>query len=243
MFRTFVRGVVLATLCAAFVSHAHAAHAAHAADTAEPGVAETILLTAPAAVCPGGAVCFEAPGYTFVPAPPPGISVGRVVFLPPAGVAKRFKLEMNVTVGPWYPQEPDGKHLISWCVVSKNIDMPGLLYFRGPGKNQAFARHGMGLTHPQKIKIIRPFEAKVGHTYHVENDYDMEGGLYTVKITDMATGQLAVSLRGKPNVTSYTVKPGSKFLVDMGFYPGKVETEVPSYGWRYSDVHVEAYMR
>jgi hypothetical protein len=237
MFRTLVRGVVLATLCTASF--------AHASDRVPPaeGIAETLMLTAPAASCPAGAVCFEAPSYSFTPAPPPALSVGRVAFLPPAGVAKRFKLTMNVTVGPWFPEETQGKHLIYWFVVSKNIDMPGLLYFRGPGKNQAFARHGMGLTHPKKIKIIKPFEAKVGQTYRVENDYDMAGGLYTVKVTDLATDKLAVSLRGKPNVTSYRIKPGAKLIVDMGFYPGKVETEVPSYGWKYSDIRVEAYMQ
>jgi hypothetical protein len=238
MFRTLVRGVVLATLCTA--SFAHASNTADRVPPAE-GIAETLMLAAPAASCPAGAVCFEASSLNFVPAPPPGLSVGRVAFLPPAGVAKRFKLTMNVTVGPWFPEETDGKHLIYWFVVSKNIDMPGLLYFRGPGKNQAFARHGIGLTHPQKIKIIKPFEAKVGRTYRVENDYDMAGGLYTVKITDVETGKLEVTLRGKPNVTSYTIKPNAKLIVDMGFYPGKVETEVPSYGWKYSNVRVEVY--
>jgi hypothetical protein len=240
MFRTLARGLALASLCTAIVPHA--AHAAQP-DRVPPaeGIAETLLLVAPAASCPAGAVCFEAPGVVHTPTP--GSPVGRVAFLPQAGVAKRLKLTMNVTVGPWHPQETDGKHLIYWFVMSKNIDMPGLLYFRGPGKNQAFARHGIGLTHPKKIKLIRPFEAKVGHTYRVENDYDMAGGLYTVKITDVATGKLEVSLRGKPNVASYTVKPGAKILVDMGFPLGKVETEVPSYGWRYSDVRVEAYMQ
>lgn len=235
MFRTLVRGVVLATLCTAVVSPAHAADRTPPAE----GIAETLLLVAPAASCPAGATCFEAPGLVHMPtlASP----VGRVAFLPQAGVARRLKLTMDVTVGPWFPAETDGKHLIYWFVMSKNIDMPGLLYFRGPGKNQAFARHGIGLTHPQKIKIIRPFAAEVGHTYRVENDYDMAGGLYTVKVTDTATDKLMVSLRGKPNVTSYTIKPGTKILVDMGFPPGKVETEVPSYGWRYSDVRVEIY--
>lgn len=235
MFRTFARGVVLATLCTAVVSHA-----AHAADRTPPaeGIAETLLLVAPAASCPAGAVCFEAPGLVHTPTV--AAPVGRVAFLPPAGAARRLKLTMNVTVGPWFPQENTGKHLIYWFVMGKNIDMPGLLYFRGPGKNQAFARHGIGLTHPQKIKIIRPFAAEVGHTYRVENDYDMAGGLYTVKVTDLATGK-GVSLRGRPNVASYNVKAGTKILVDMGFPLAKVETEVPSYGWKYSDVRVEVY--
>ena len=95
---------------------------------------------------------------------------------------------------------------------------------------------------PYKIKIIKPFTALVGHTYHIDNDYDMERRSYTITITDVATGQVAVTLAGRPNVTSFTIKPALKFLVDMGFYPGLVPTEVPSYGWRYANVHLEAYL-
>ena len=36
---------------------------------------------------------------------------------------------------------------------------------------------------------------------------------------------------------------GAKFLVDMGFPLDKVATEVPSYDWVYSNVHVEAYLK
>jgi hypothetical protein len=43
-------------------------------------------------------------------------------------------------------------------------------------------------------------------------------------------------------VKSYTIGGRSKFIVDMGFPPDLVETEVPSYGWEYSNVHVEAFL-
>jgi len=45
-------------------------------------------LTAPAVpACPAGATCFDATGIVHVPAPPPGLPVGRVTFPAPAGVA------------------------------------------------------------------------------------------------------------------------------------------------------------
>jgi hypothetical protein len=196
-----------------------------------------------AADCPAEAACFDAPGLVHVPEPPPGASVGRVSFPAPAGVAKRLRLSLDVTVADWYAKEPNGKHLIYWFVIDKNLDMPGLLYFRGPGKNEAFARHGIGLKHPQKIKVIKPFAAQIGHTYHVDNDYDMGRRVYTVTITDKETGQVKVVLTSKPNVTSFTIKRGAKFIVDMGFPPDQVPTEVPSYKWKYGDVHVEAYLQ
>ncbi|HVS00147.1 MAG TPA: hypothetical protein VMW27_26205, partial [Thermoanaerobaculia bacterium] len=210
------------------------------ADLVTPEEAENALtLPAQEKVCPTGAVCFDAPGLVHVPEL--GEAVGRVDFPAPAGAMKRFRLSLEVTVGDWFPEEPNGKHLIYWFVVNRNFDMPGLFYFRGPNKNQAFARHGVGLTHPQKIKVIKPFTARVGRTYRVENDYDMARGTFKVTVTDLSTGEVKVTLSSRPNVRSYNVKPNSKFLVDMGFPPDVVETEVPSYGWRYSNVHVEAY--
>jgi len=197
-----------------------------------------------AAVCTPGALCFDAEGLVHEPGPPPGPPnpVGRVSFPAPAGPTTRLVVSLDVKVGPWYPQEPSGKHLIYWFVVDKNLDMPGLLYFRGPGKYEAFARHGIGIKHPEKIKVIKKWKAEVGQTYHVVNDYDIDGKRFTVTITNAATGAVEVVLSSRPNVASYVIKAGAKFLVDMGFYPGKVPTEVPSYGWRYSNVHVEAFL-
>jgi hypothetical protein len=205
--------------------------------------ADALTLPSKVVACSAGATCFDAPGVVHIPEPPPGAPVGRVSFAVPAGVVTRLRSTVNVTVGPWYPKNPAGKHLIYWFVVSKNIDMPGLLYFLGPNKNEAFARHGMGLTHPQKIKVIKPFKAQIGHTYHIDNDYDMAAGTYRIKITDVAT-KAVTTLAGKPNVTSYTIKPAAKFLFDMGFpVPTGNPTEVPSFGWTYANVHIEAYLK
>ena len=206
---------------------------------------ESVALPATVPECPAGAICSDAPGVVYIPGPPPGppLPVGRVTFPAPKGSAKRFLLSMNVTVDHWFPDEPSGKHLIYWFVINNNKDMPGLLYFLGPGKNEAFARHGLQLTHPQKLKIIRPFAAQVGHTYHVVNDYDLVRKSFSVTITDVATGEVQVTLAGRPNLQTYNIKAGSNYLVDMGFYPGKVPTEVPSYGWTYADLHIETYLR
>lgn len=200
-----------------------------------------LLLTAKEIpVCPAGALCFDAQGVVHVPeAAQP---VGRVSFPAPAGTFRRLRATLDVTVDDWFPAQPSGKHLIYWFVIDKNIDMPGLLYFRGPGKDEAFARHGIGLTHPQKKKVLKKFSAQVGTTYHVDNDYDMGRRSYKVTISDAATGEVKVVLSTAPNVRSYTIKSGAKFLFDMGFpLPTTVPTEVPSFHWKYANVHIEAY--
>src|SRR5436305_305058 len=236
MFRTVLSAFLLA-LCTAGVTQATPLDRPFSLSPAAAGRA----LAGAAAACPTGAICFDAPGVVHIPAPPPGMPVGRVSFPAPTVTAKRFRLSIDVTLADWSPLQPSGKHLIYWFVIQKNIDMPGLLYFLGPDKYEAFARHGMGLKHPQKKKIIDPFRAVVGHTYHVDNDYDMAGGTYTVTVTDTTTGQPEVVLDGRPNVRSYTIKPGLNFLIDMGFFPGHVEGQVPTYGWKYPNVHVAVY--
>ena len=49
------------------------------------------------------------------------------------------------------------------------------------------------------------------------------------------------TLEGTPNVAKVTLKSGDRFLLDMGFPEGAIPDEVPTFGWTYSDVVVEAY--
>ena len=189
--------------------------------------------------CPVNATCFTSRGV--VHRPTPSAPVARLAFNAPAGVTRRLKLTLDVTVGSWYPQDPDGKHLIYWFVVNRNQEMPGMLYFRGPDAYTAMARHGIGIKHAQKIKIVKPFQGIPGRTYRVVNDYDMGGGKYTVTITDLASGEVKTVLNGVPNVPQMTLKTGDRFLIDMGFPEGAIPDEVPTFGWTYSDVLVEVY--
>ena len=188
-----------------------------------------------------GVTCFDAQGIVHQPSP--ANPVGRVTFAIPQGTYSRFKMSMDITVGPWYSLDPQGKALIYWFVIDKNFDMPGMLYFRGPGDGggTALVRHGIGLTHPQKLKIVTPFLATVGHTYHCENDYDMGGRVFSVTITDKASGQVAAVLTDTPNAQAYTSKAGQRFIIDMGFKENNVPDEVPSYNWLYQNIHIEAY--
>ncbi len=201
--------------------------------------------TTPPPACPTGATCFDAKGI--VHQPTPAHRVQRVTFPAPAGSVSRLVMSIDVTVGPWYPADPAGKGLIYWFVVNKNFDMFGTLYFRGPDpanpaqpQSQAVFRHGLELTHPQKVKLIQPLQAQVGHTYHCQEDYDLKNRAVTVTITDTATGQVAAQIAGVPNLTSWSFKASDMFLIDMGF-PGTTFDEVPTDGWTYANIHLEVY--
>lgn len=183
--------------------------------------------------------CFEAKGilHEATPAKPSG----RQAFPTPSGTFSRIKMTLDVKPGPWFAADPDAKHLIYWFVINRNIDMPGMLYFRGPNAFTALVRHGIGLTHPQKLRIVKPFQAVPGRTYRCENDYDMGRSLYTVTITDVATGEVKARLEGVPNVRSVTLKPTDVFLIDMGFLPDVTPDEVPGFGSVWSNIRLEVY--
>lgn len=190
--------------------------------------------------CPAGSrvACFDAEGI--VHEPTPAVPVKRVAFPLPANTYGRIKMSLDVTVGPFYKPDPDAKHLIYWFVLNKNIDMIGMLYFRGPDAYTALSRYGIGLTHPKKLKLVKPFKAVPGRTYRCENDLDMAKGTITITVTDTASGEKVV-LSGRANVRQLTTKANDKLIVDMAFPEGKTPDEVPSYNWTYRDVHVEAY--
>ena len=193
--------------------------------------------------CPPKADCYDVPGLAFVPEPPPGLPVGRVWWPARPGATTRLWLSMDVKISDWFVDEPSGKHLVYWFVINANPDLAGLVYFRGPGKEQVFAIQGLRVKHGGKKRIIESFAAQAGHTYNITNDYNLAGKTYTVRITDLDTGEVVKVLQGKPNVAAFVVKQRSAFVVDMGFFPGTVEHEVPSYGWEYSNIHVEAFMK
>jgi hypothetical protein len=210
--------------------------------TGEVAVVDPTPLRAKISIAPcsagSRAVCFDATGV--VHRPTAATPVKRVAFAVPPGTYGRVKMSLDVTVGPWYAPDPDGKHLIYWFVLNRNFDMLGMLYFRGPNAYTALARYGIGLTHPQKIKLVKPFKAVPGHTYRCENDLDMAGGVINITVTDKSTGEV-MRLRGAANVRQLTTKLGDRFFIDMAFRENKVPDEVPSFDWTYRDIHIEAY--
>jgi hypothetical protein len=201
-----------------------------------PSGSSTLNVPGEQPACPSGATCLAVNGLLHKPTQ--GTPVGRVSLNTPTGTFRRIRLTMDVTVDDFFPGDPDGKHLIYWFVINKNIDMPGMLYFRGPDSFTALVRHGIGVPHAGKKKITSPFAAQKGHTYRVVNDYDMGAGVYTILITDLGTGATKTIL-GTPNADKYTFKAGDKFIVDMGFPENLVPDEVPSYGWEYRNLKID----
>jgi hypothetical protein len=186
--------------------------------------------------CPTGATCLAS---SLLFQPTPTNPIGHVIFPAPAGSFTRARLSIDVTIGQWYPADPDGKHLVYWWVINRNLDMLGMLYFRGPEASTTMARWGIALKHELKKKAVQPFVGIPGHTYRVVNDVDMGGGVFSVTVTDLATNAV-VTILDTPNVAKITLKTTDRLLIDVGFKEGAVPDEVPSFnGWTYTNVRMQ----
>lgn len=184
--------------------------------------------------CPADAACFAVAGV--VHNPTPAHPVQRVTFPVPPGSYKRIHYQMDVTHGGW-SNNPGGLHMLFWLVKNRNFYMYGYGNFQGPNENRILFRHGIELTHPEKIKILRPFAAQPGHTYHLDYTYDAEQGFLELIVFE--GGQEVARLRGTPNVSEIPVDPGDKFIIDIGFIDGNNPNEMPTYGWSYRDISID----
>jgi hypothetical protein len=183
--------------------------------------------------CPVTAACFDAKGL--VHSPTAAFPVKRLVFSPAPGTYSKLRLVMDVTVGPW-SDNPAALHMMFWLVKDKNFNMFGYLALRGPDTSQALLRHGIGLTHANKLKIVEPFVPVQGKTYRFDYTYDTATQKVDLAIFDGS--QLVEQLTGAPNVGSFAFSATEKIVIDMGF-PGTAPDERPTFGWDYRDVHVE----
>ncbi len=200
------------------------------------GSGESLLrLPGEAPGCPLTAACFDAKGI--VHQPTTALPVKRVIFAPAAGTYKKIRLTMDVTAGEFWAQNPAALHMLFWLVKDKNFNMFGYASFRGPATNQALLRHGIGLTHPQKLKVVQPLTVVAGKTYHLDYTYDTASSVVDLAISD---GSTVTHLTDNPNVGSFAFSATEKIIIDMGF-PGTNPDEAPTFGWTYRDLHVELY--
>ncbi|HEX9940783.1 MAG TPA: hypothetical protein VGG03_02105 [Thermoanaerobaculia bacterium] len=186
-------------------------------------------------VCPPTAACFDTKGI--VHQPTPATPVRRVVYNPVPGTYSKIHMTMDVYISGFSPQNPAALHMLFWLVRDRNFNMFGYGALRGPDTNQVLLRHGIGLTHANKLKIVQPFTAPiVGKTYHLDYTYDTARGFLELTMSD-STG-VVQRLTGVPNVSNFSFKAGERIIIDLGF-PGTNPDEARTDGWIYRDLHLE----
>jgi hypothetical protein len=162
--------------------------------------------------------------------------VKRFSFAVPPGDYERIHMEMDVKHGGWNPAKRDGKHMLFWLVKNRNYYMYGYANFQGPGKSDVLFRHGVAITHPEKIKITTPINAQQDHTYHLEYTYDTRENFLKLVVSE--NGNLLATINGTPNTNVIDFAVGDEGIIDIGF-DGSNPVEMPTYGWEYRDLRIQ----
>jgi hypothetical protein len=184
--------------------------------------------------CPAGASCFEVKGLAFKPSKQE--PVHRFEFPVPPGNYERIHFEMDVKHGGWDLARRSGKHMLFWLVKNRNYYMYGYANFEGPTKNDVIFRHGVAITHPEKIKITAPMVAQEGHVYHLDYTYDTRQNFLKLVVSE--NGTALATIDGTPNTNVIDFAAGDVGIIDIGFN-GSNPAERPTYGWEYRDIKIQ----
>lgn len=189
----------------------------------------------PGADCPPGAYCLRRNGTVFVPSR--SSPVGAVDLTVPQGTYSRVDMTFDVTLGGWYPQNPDGRHNVFWLVRNNNRDMFGFLNVSGPGSDTILLRHGFGQRHTAKAKLQRGLRLTPGQTYQFQYVYDTAQRVVHVIVRN-PNGDEILRMTGAPDIGSIGIGPGDDVILTFGFKEHINPQEVPTYGWAYRNLEV-----
>jgi hypothetical protein len=188
----------------------------------------------PPVQCGAGSHCFE---YLTTPYIPTNAAQNHKFFIDvPSGSYDLLKMQMDVFHGGWQ-NPPDGLHNIFWFVKDRNFNMYGYVNLRGPGRNEIMLRHGLGTTASQKAKILRPFNAVPGETYHFDYTFDTLADRITLVVSHR--GEEVMTITDRPNVNRIHIEPGERLAIALSFIAGLNPNEPPTFGWRYSNLRVQ----
>lgn len=161
----------------------------------------------------------------------------------------KMTVEWDVNVGPWHKKTPHGNHAMIWMhrgrfrsgsIVNVNAFGPKKSFVK---MNQNVDLSAGGNTNTKMGIALQP-----GRQYHLRNTYDaankrsftelFEDGALLKKMEITATARNRTLLLP---VFGYSEK-GSLFA-EFGHNRGQHFPELPSYGWRYSNLRVEMHVK
>ena len=158
------------------------------------------------------------------------------------GPRQRFELlilEMDVTLGNWDTNSPEGNHAFFWLHRDERWrnNVYGYLNAFGPGKN--FARLGTNITKDIAPQVTRNATFEPGKTYHIRYIVEPKSNTARAIITN-AAGREIVRLRDT-GIGRFIDTGAQGLRVIVGHparKPGQAGPEVPTYGWKYANLCV-----
>lgn len=161
----------------------------------------------------------------------------------------RMVVEWDVNVGPWHKKTPHGNHAMIWTHRGRfrSGSIVNVNAF-GPKKNFVKMNQNVDLSAGGNTNTKMGIALTPGHQYHVRSTYDaankraftelFENGVMLKKMEITATARNRTLVLPK---FGYSEK-GALFA-EFGHNKGQHFPELPSYGWRYSDLRIEMHLK
>jgi hypothetical protein len=146
-----------------------------------------------------------------------------------AGTYGAVKLEFNLRTKDI---DPAGAQIF-WLGINRHRDLLGFTVQR---RSDLFVRHGLGVTHTEKARLVLPRALTPNQTYKFSYSYNA-GGEVSLCVTDSREKRFCS--RGSANVDSLTFTASDRLVLIMGS-DGTEEIEPPQWGWAYSNIKLRA---
>lgn len=157
----------------------------------------------------------------------------------------KLVLEWDVTVGPWHKKTPHGNHAMIWLHRGRfrSGTISNVNAF-GPKRNFIKMNQNVDMGKQQNTNQKAGMALANSKTYHLRYTYDAANRNITtevfldgVLVKQMAMKGTAQNRAISVPVFGYSSK-GALFA-EFGHFAGQHFPEMPSFGWRYSDLRVE----
>jgi hypothetical protein len=138
-------------------------------------------------------------------------------------VALRFNLR-TTAINPVGAQ-------VFWLGINRHTNLIGFVVQR---RNELFLRHGIGIRHSDKAKLVLPRTMKPNQDYAFDYSYTA-GGRVSLCVTDSQGARFCS--HDTANVDSLSLSPSDRLILVTGS-DGKEEIEPPQWGWTYNNIEL-----
>jgi len=194
-----------------------------------------ILLTPATAATVGESVTFRLDGDFFTPSPENEIKTWDIP-VPDDRVFERIVVELDVTVGQWWANNPDGVHNLFWLTRQGiwRSNTVGYVNLFGPERSLLKQMTNLELARGQVRAETVSFAAEREHTYHVTYTHDCAAGRITTVLAENGSRKALVEMEA---TASQIQTKGSFYQLWIGL--NEKYNECPTIGWTYSNLRIE----
>ncbi|HWM92479.1 MAG TPA: hypothetical protein VN493_17065 [Thermoanaerobaculia bacterium] len=157
----------------------------------------------------------------------------------------RLVMEWDVTTGPWHKKSPHGNHGMAWLHRGRfrSGTVSNVNAF-GPGKNILKMNQNVDMAKQKNTNQKVGVALVPNNTYHLRYTYDAANRLITTEIFDSGVLLKKMTMQGTAqnrtlSVPVFGFSTKGALFTEFGHFPGQHFPEMPSFGWRYSNLRLE----